>query len=366
MVGVRLTLFLWWFLLNEMWTLLRAAQHLAVHGRAVQRGLDAAPARDLLAAPAVAAAHLGGLKLLFGVSFEIEGREVAAPGPSLIMIRHASIIDNLLADTQLAAPLGIGIRYVVKRELEAIPLIDIGGRWITTNFLQRASGDADAEIAKLRQLAHDVGPAESVLIYPEGTRATAKKIARAKEIVREKQPAVAPLAEQLVNLLPPRLGGPLALLEEAPDFDVVFFAHVGFDGFEYVSDIWAGGLIGARVRMKLWRVPASEIPRGGGERAAYRVALRALAGDGSLGQRAARRARPCADDGEGRELGPPNSLCYGAPRDLGAQGEDEEEVLQVGPALQALPGGDEASRAAGPGEADRQAQLRGLARRDQG
>ena len=71
----------------------------------------------------------------------------------------------------------------------------------------------------------------------------------------------------MVNLLPPRLGGPLALLEEGPDFDAVFFAHVGFDGFEYVSDIWAGGLNGATVRMKIWRVPASEIPRDGGERA---------------------------------------------------------------------------------------------------
>ena len=33
------------------------------------------------------------------------------------------------------------------------------------------------------------------------------------------------------NLLPPRLTGPLALLERAPDLDVVFCGHVGFDGF---------------------------------------------------------------------------------------------------------------------------------------
>ena len=49
--------------------------------------------------------------------------------------------------------------------------------------------------------------------------------------------------------------------------DVVFFAHVGFDGYEYISDIWGGGLVGATIRMKLWRVPAAEIPREDGERA---------------------------------------------------------------------------------------------------
>ncbi|HKJ36577.1 MAG TPA: hypothetical protein VKA36_08435, partial [Solirubrobacterales bacterium] len=120
---------------------------------------------------------------------------------------------------------------------------------------------------KLVLLTEDLGPAEAITIYPEGTRATARKIARAKEIVRERQPEVAPLAEPLVNLLPPRLGGPLALLESAPDLDVVFYAHVGFDGYEYISDIWAGGLVGSTIRCKLWRVPASEIPRQQGERA---------------------------------------------------------------------------------------------------
>ena len=267
MVGIRLTLFLWWFLLNEMWTLVALFGVWLFTGGPFGKGSMRRRRGIYLLRPAWLGAQFWGFRALFGIKFEIEGREVASPGPVLIMIRHASIIDNALPDLQLAKPLGMGLRYVVKRELEVIPLIDIGGRWITTNFLQRSSGDAYTEIAKLRQLAHNVGPAEAVLIYPEGTRATAKKIARAKEIIREKQPQIAPLAEQMVNLLPPRLGGPLALLETGSEMDVVFFAHVGFDGYEYISDIWQGGLVGATIRMKLWRVPAAEIPRDGGERA---------------------------------------------------------------------------------------------------
>ena len=52
----------------------------------------------------------------------------------------------------------------------------------------------------------------------------------------------------------------MALLESAGDADVVIFGHVGLDGFEHISDIWAGGLIGTTVRLKFWRFPAQEIP----------------------------------------------------------------------------------------------------------
>lgn len=266
-VGTRLVLFLWWFLLNELWVLAFLFGLWLSTGGPFGKGSMRRRRGIYWLRPRWLAASLGAMRILFGMRFELEGGDCAAEGRALIMLRHASIIDNTLPDTQIARPYGLGLRYAVKRELEALPLIDIGGRWITTTFLRRASGEADVEIAKLRQLAHQVGPAESILVYPEGTRATATKIARAKEIIRERQPEIAPLAETMVNLLPPRLGGPLALLEETPDFDVVFFAHVGFDGFQYVSDIWAGGLLGATIRMKLWRVPAAEIPRSQGDQA---------------------------------------------------------------------------------------------------
>lgn len=265
MVGIRLVPFLWWFLFTEVWSMLVLLSVWVGTGGPFRSDSIRRRRGVYWLRPRWARAHLGGIRVLFGLKLEIEGREEAR-GPVLVMIRHASIIDNMLPDTQIALPLGMGIRYVVKRELETLPLIDIGGRWISTNFLRRVSDDPEAEIAKMRALKQEIGPAEAVLIYPEGTRATREKIARAKEIVREKQPEIAPFAETMVNLLPPRLGGPLGLLEEEPPLDVVFFAHVGFDGFEHISDIWAGGLVGATIRMKLWRVPANEIPTGERER----------------------------------------------------------------------------------------------------
>ena len=47
------------------------------------------------------------------------------------------------------------------------------------------------------------------------------------------------------------------LLESSRGADVVIFGHVGLDGFEYISDIWSGGLVGTTVRLKFWRFPAA-------------------------------------------------------------------------------------------------------------
>ena len=260
MVGFRLVPFLWFFLFTEVWCYAFELVLWLITGGPFRKDSMLRRRGIYWLRPRWAASHLGAIRFVMGMKWEIEGREQSLPGRYLIMIRHASIIDNLLPDTFIAGPNGMGIRYIVKRELENLSLLDIGGRWIPTQFLERVSKDPEREIESMRTLTEQVGADEAVLIYPEGTRATAKKIARAKEIIRERQPEVSPLAEQLENLLPPRLGGPLALLESGEGMDVLFFAHVGFDGFEYVSDIWAGGLIGRTIRMKMWRVPAADIP----------------------------------------------------------------------------------------------------------
>jgi 1-acyl-sn-glycerol-3-phosphate acyltransferase len=114
-----------------------------------------------------------------------------------------------------------------------------------------------------------MGEGEGILIYPEGTRCTPAKLARAKEVIASRQPEIAPLANRLQNILPPRLGGPLALLEEAEGVDVVFCGHVGFDGFQHISDIWTGGLVGKTIRVRFWRHPAAEVPAGEDARVAW-------------------------------------------------------------------------------------------------
>ena len=68
------------------------------------------------------------------------------------------------------------------------------------------------------------------------------------------------------HVLPPRLGGALALLEGAPDADIVFCAHTGLEGAASLTDIRNGELVGRVVKIAYWRVPRSEVPRATQER----------------------------------------------------------------------------------------------------
>jgi 1-acyl-sn-glycerol-3-phosphate acyltransferase len=256
-MAVRLLAMLWWFLVGELYGLLGLLGIWMLSG-----GHDSARRRDRVyrLKRGWLASHLAGIRVLFRLRFEIEGLELAGPGPVLVLIRHASIIDNALPDVIIGRAHGLGFRFVIKRELQMLPTIDIGGRWVPTLFVRRASGDTAAELTRMRALTESMSERDGLLIYPEGTRWTPAKAARAKQIIAERQPELAPLAERLSHLLPPRLGGTIALLEAAPDADVVIFGHSGLDGFEYVSDIWAGGLIGTTVRIKFWRFAAAEVP----------------------------------------------------------------------------------------------------------
>ena len=114
MVGVRLVLFLWWFLFNEIWTLIALTGIYLLTGGPFGKGSMRRRRGIYRLRPAWIGAVLAGLRVLFGIRFEIEGGEAAAQGRALIMMRHASIIDNVLGDTQIAGPHGLGIRYVVK------------------------------------------------------------------------------------------------------------------------------------------------------------------------------------------------------------------------------------------------------------
>jgi 1-acyl-sn-glycerol-3-phosphate acyltransferase len=257
-MAVRLLAMCWWFLAGELYGLIGL---LGIW--LISLGRDSLKRRDRVyrLKRRWLASHLAGIRRLFGLGFEIEGLELAGPGPVLVMIRHASIIDNTLPDVIVGGAHGLGFRFVIKRELQMLPTIDIGGRWVPTLFVRRASGDTAVELSKMESLCIGLGERDGLLIYPEGTRWTAKKLARAQEIIATRQPEVAAFASRLRYVLPPRLGGTVKLLESSRGCDVVVFGHYGLDGFEYISDIWSGGLIGGVVRLKFWRFPAAAVPR---------------------------------------------------------------------------------------------------------
>jgi 1-acyl-sn-glycerol-3-phosphate acyltransferase len=259
-MGVRMILFAWWFLFGELRGLAGLSVTWVLAGG--PWGKDSPTRRRRVFALQVgwAAGHLAGVRKLFGLKFEIEGDELVEPGPVIVFIRHASIIDNTLPAAVVSRPHKLNLRYVLKRELEMLPTLDIGARWVPTCFVNRASDDSAREVANVRSLAEFLGPNDGVLIYPEGTRCTAEKLARAQAKLMETDPVVGGYASTLRHVLPPRLGGPLAVMDEAREASIVICGHVGLDGFEYLSDIYSGALVGTTIRVKFWRHGPDDVP----------------------------------------------------------------------------------------------------------
>jgi len=258
--AARLVLFLWVYLAAETAGLvvLAAAWIVSLGGhRGAWLRETTWPIQQLWAG-----ALFGAVRVLFRLRLEVEGEDAVAPGPVIVLIRHASIVDNLLPASLIARPHRIRLRYVLKRELLSDPCLDVAGRRLPNYFVRRGTGEAQ-EVERVRELAGGLGTEEGVLIYPEGTRFTPQRRARAIGRIAERDPHLAERAERLRRLLPPRLGGVGALLDGAPDADVVVVAHHGFDGLRLLSDIWRGGLVGLVVRVRMTRVPRAAVPGAG-------------------------------------------------------------------------------------------------------
>ncbi|MFN8160570.1 MAG: lysophospholipid acyltransferase family protein [Solirubrobacterales bacterium] len=255
--AARLVLFGWVYLAAEVGGLavLAGAWFLSLGGRRREWLLAATWRIQQLWAGAL----FGAVRGLFGISYEVGGAEQVAPGPVIVLIRHTSIVDNLLPANVVSRPHRIRLRYVLKRELLSDPCLDVAGRRLPNYFVRRGTGEA-VEITRVRELAEGMGAGDGVLIYPEGTRFTPERRARAIERIAQRDPSLAARAEGIRNLLPPRLGGVSALLDGAPDADVLVVAHHGFDGLRLISDIWRGGLVGLVLRVRVARVPRSEVP----------------------------------------------------------------------------------------------------------
>ena len=68
------------------------------------------------------------------------------------------------------------------------------------------------------------------------------------------------MLERWPSLLPPKTGGPLTLLEANTSKDIVFMAHLGFEGSADLGNLINGSWLNQTIRMHFWRVPFDQIP----------------------------------------------------------------------------------------------------------
>ena len=227
--------------------------------------INRSPARSMAANFAMQCWWADGLKRLaervFQLRFTLHNDAALQGGPALILPRHASIADTVLPISYFAKPFNTHLRYVMKRELLMDPCLDIYGNRLPNYFVDRSGQDTERAVGGIHELTKTLGDSEGVLMYPEGTRFSQPK----QDALRRKGNQSPELARQLdrwPDLLPPRLGGTLALLEANPGRDLLFMAHVGFEGSSHFQTLINGSWRRAQVHLEFWRVPFQQIPKG--------------------------------------------------------------------------------------------------------
>lgn len=197
---------------------------------------------------------------LFSIRVEVEGADELGEGPFIVFIRHVSLGDTLLPSTFLSRRYGIRLRYLLKSQLLWDPCLDIVGNRLPNCFVRRGAGDGLA-VSAVKRLMDGLGEKDGVLIYPEGTRFTPEKRERILERLASSDGEFFQRAEALKNVLPPRLGGTLALLEENENAHALFCGHVGLEGVTDFRDLPRGSMVGAVLRVRFWRVGFEDIPK---------------------------------------------------------------------------------------------------------
>lgn len=199
----------------------------------------------------------GSFRRIFRVDVSVEGLDTVAPGPILVLMRHASIVDTLLPNVLVTQAAGIRLRYVLKKELLSDPTMDIAGNRLINHFVDR-SGDAGTEVRAVLALADGMTAGDGVIIYPEGTRFTTARRQRILDGLGDRDSDLAVRTARLRHVLPPRPGGTSALL--GTGHDVVVVAHHGLESLATIPDAWSGEIVGAQLRIRFTRFPASTIP----------------------------------------------------------------------------------------------------------
>lgn len=198
---------------------------------------------------------------IFSARREVDGASVARKAPFVLLVRHTSPADTVLAACIVANRFDILLRYVLKRELLWDPCLDVFGHRLPVVFIARKGADRQAAVEAVASLGEDLDDRSAVLIYPEGTRfSPTKREKRIAELRESGRDDLARIAERMKHALAPKTSGVLRLLDENPHLDLVILAHHGMEGAASFGSFLRGGLVGRTVRVRLWRIQSTDVP----------------------------------------------------------------------------------------------------------
>jgi 1-acyl-sn-glycerol-3-phosphate acyltransferase len=198
-----------------------------------------------------------------GLQITVEGAEHVGAGTFVALGRHASLADSIMSSWVVASHVGLRPRFVLKKELKMDPCLDILGHRLPNYFVDRESSNIAGELQGIEQMAAGLGVKDCAVIFPEGSRASAKKRVRALERLRERSPQRAEVLSGLQYLIPPKPAGASALLSAVPEANVLVMWHSGFDGLDTFSGILSHlGRAKAKVHVHVEEISRAMIPSG--------------------------------------------------------------------------------------------------------
>jgi hypothetical protein len=208
------------------------------------------------------AALMGAAGATCGLHIDVEDESPASRGNAIVIGRHTSIGDALIPALLFAGRFDINTRYVLKDDLLWGPAFDIVGNRLRNHFVDRTPDDSVGEITAITRLMDGFDERCVSVIFPEGTFFSAERKARAvKRLTDSGRHELAARAEGLRYLLPPR---PVAHSQcwPARPTPMQFSSVIRGSSASTRSARSTGSVpFEEPVRVWLWRVPNSEIPK---------------------------------------------------------------------------------------------------------
>ena len=198
---------------------------------------------------------------LFRLEIEIEDRPEPQPGPILVFSRHAGAGNSLMLVATIMLEYARRPRIIMLEKLQWEPLFDTLLNRLPNRFIRHGAAGRDAQLDAIGALASGLGPRDAFVLFPEGHDFKPALRERAIDHLHKRgHHASAERAERMANVLPPRHGGVMAAIANAPDADVVFVAHTLFEDVGSLGQLWRKIPLDAPVTARYWRVPPEDVP----------------------------------------------------------------------------------------------------------
>ncbi|MGB9376317.1 MAG: 1-acyl-sn-glycerol-3-phosphate acyltransferase [Mycobacteriales bacterium] len=202
-----------------------------------------------------------GTRVLFGLRVVIEDRPDPRSGPVLVFSRHAGPGNSMLLVGTLLVEYRRNPRIVMLAKLQWDPLFDSMLNRLPNEFIQHDKSKRDSQLKAIGELASGLGDRDALVLFPEGKDFTFRQRVKAIDLLRRKgHVREARKAEQMPHMLPPRHGGVMAAITNAPEADVVFVAHALLEEVGSFGDVWRSIPLRRPVVSRYWRIPAANIP----------------------------------------------------------------------------------------------------------